>query len=163
MKKGFTLIELLVVVLIIGILSAIALPQYQKAVAKSRFAAAIPKIHALEQGLREYYLNNGYYKLDYDAFVIGDKLVETTGCNENFCQEEIGSGMKLEVLNGGGSAQPQQYYEVYCIADPSKTVAVSICSEYGEYNKDNAGHKYYRMKRVDANGNATYYGNSIPF
>ena len=54
MKKAFTLIELLVVVLIIGILSAIALPQYQKAVEKSRMAEAVQMLHQIHHACQLY-------------------------------------------------------------------------------------------------------------
>ena len=62
--KGFTLIELLVVVLITGILSAIALPQYQKAVEKSRIMALVPNLRTLKDSLEMYYLANGVYPND---------------------------------------------------------------------------------------------------
>ena len=59
MKKAFTLIELLVVVLIIGILAAVALPQYQVAVQKAKDTNGMICANALLRAIQEYRLANG--------------------------------------------------------------------------------------------------------
>lgn len=64
MKSGFTLIELLVVVIIIGLLAAIALPQYRKAVVRSKFHALMPIAKSLANSNEAYYLEYNNYTED---------------------------------------------------------------------------------------------------
>lgn len=70
MNRGFTLIELLVVVLIIGILASIALPQYQHAVLKSRFASLMPPGKALADSQEAYYMTHSQYATSLDDLEI---------------------------------------------------------------------------------------------
>ena len=63
-QKAFTLIELLVVVLIIGILAAVAVPQYQLAVTKSRVSVILPMLRSIKNAEETFYLANGQYTSD---------------------------------------------------------------------------------------------------
>lgn len=80
---GFTLIELLVVVLIIGILAAIAYPQYEKAVYKSRMVHTQLQAGSIRRAAQMYLLANGQQATTADDFAqdIGFNEYRNAGSN----------------------------------------------------------------------------------
>ena len=80
-NNAFTLIELLVVVLIIGILAAVALPQYQVAVLKSRLSTLRSGVKTIASAAEGYYLANGAYlpESNYIDIAVFD-ISEMNGC-----------------------------------------------------------------------------------
>ena len=109
MNKAFTLIELLVVVLIIGILSAIALPQYEKAVEKSRATEGVMLTRAILDAQQRYYMANGTYTKDLE-----DLDIEIPGSEGSI------SGNAL-------SAQSTKYFDCAAASLGTDTSIIAFC------------------------------------
>ena len=70
-QSGFTLIELMIVVAIIGILAAIAIPQYQNYVARAQMSEALSLASGGKVALAEYFQSNGVFPGNNDTAGIG--------------------------------------------------------------------------------------------
>ena len=147
MKKGFTLIELLVVVLIIGILSSIALPRYQKAVLQAKAATVFPKITALETAEKEFKMANGYYTSDLSALSIDAGAWGCTGGNDDtWCQLRVSKDLIWEFV----FYSTQNKFNIFCIARTEN--GGKVCEKYGTLQAHLGGEgvydKYYLVRTV---------------
>ena len=95
-NKGFTLIELLVVVLIIGILAAMAMPQYFKAMERSRMTEAVTLLANIAQAQQRKYMQINAYAKNYSGLDVAPKGA-TAG---NYCTKGTLKDGKCDKGNG---------------------------------------------------------------
>ena len=158
-KAGFTLIELLVVVLIIGILAAVALPQYQYAVNKSRAVQALTLLTAIVKAQEVYWLNNGTYTTDLTALDIDVPTeLRGTGLSSKPFVYRVKCGTYNCYSQAGSEDLPT--FEVRMLHQPSsysKHAGKMWCQVGNPVGSEKARRICNSMGSVDSELNKNYY------
>ncbi|WP_419537265.1 pilin [Endozoicomonas sp.] len=130
-QQGFTLIELMIAVAIIGILAAVAIPQYQSYVGRSNVAAAVATVSATKTPIEDFIMRYGAFP---DGTTAAEAAVGNPGDN-NYKPAVIGE--KLEDL---GLSQPT-FGEMVLSEDTSNPGAGSITVTFNSGNPGVNGRK----------------------
>ncbi|MGN0017335.1 MAG: type IV pilin protein [Candidatus Avelusimicrobium sp.] len=160
MRKGFTLIELLVVVLIIGILSSVALPQYTKAVEKSRATEADMWISNAVKAFNLYYLENGGYPSSSVYFNpnVSSHVESTIDLNSGTWMTGSSESYSKNFTTSAACQSNQCYFYVYR-NKVNPDIAGNIYSIYGVYYPNNGtwGTRSFSCSDSSAKGVAQSY------
>ena len=155
-KKAFTLLELLVVIIIIGILAAIALPQYQLSVDKADFAKMQETAKSIVEAYKHYYLTHGVTTKDFDylylEFPNAEKYVSNYyNCitlQDMYCCMSTGGSDTIGSVSCGKkdlsfifSEQVFTYnfveqHKRYCYALNNNARAKRLCKSLGKYDRN---------------------------
>ena len=152
-KQAFTLIELLVVVLIIGILAAVALPQYQKAVRKSQLVQGLVFAKAVHEAQEVYFLANGKFATSQEELDLQITCPEKLSCSITAQKTDINISSKggyqlLDIIyhNDTFYSEDKKWSKaLYCWAATRDPQAVEICKSMGTLLSESDIEVRYRL------------------